>query len=813
MHVVSRHELSAEEAFDGAPRGIDESSSIFSTIERNVPVNAPPKGGKSSEQRKTMKTQIKTFKKTFARKVKLFRSKNKLNAQTSTTHMATELHSPMEQIAILNTHHIHQSPIPQTVPPSASALLPYEADIHVPESPLDSEMPVPTWYAAHVPTLQNYVAEGVNEPGLLKSKQSSKTERFANIPRTVLSMIRAFFHMRGTESDIESASSDSSDQKSGISKTSAELAMNDSDLSTLGDDSSSLKQDITFYDFSSLFDGLPAIDSGPMFFAAIINSAPEIEDPLQAMQATPKNAALPERPLSSDIVVQDAGMRPRTFALSCEGRFSPFSDFADEIGQGDEASSFSLTSPILPLFCQDDGGRSSYSPSDILASAGSLLPEYTHMPEHANIGTVQALQPNVEGLASANFGDLIAEIDGIIQEAAKPASARIHEDSPSTKRESWICNFLNFDRRRNSLLATGDYESENSDQEEFLEDYDTNGNYEHNERTGSLIEKCNENLSLGRRWITTKLLLDRIEKDTGYSDTTENTSTSGADNYERCPFEASIVDKTEISPGKQRSSRFARKSSEYSTRNMDFDTISKSLSDYSEWVLRRVSKAETEELKEIVYAYRTLFRHLIRAMVWPCGDELRKLIQKIFYVRLMETEVVAEAARINREISATMTNFVEFPAKFLAYLQARLERCSPAFECLEKLSRKCHGEMVQLETEFNSNIEKFVSEIKANAAIRVRALDLHEYFVKVFTGRDDFDEDYVHEWSRVAEYRRITLWYQDVNTARFQSLLAKNINTLSRTGKTISEILTMTHGNIQSARKILSMTEEGTLVS
>ncbi|KAM9901056.1 hypothetical protein OXX79_004765 [Metschnikowia pulcherrima] len=811
MHVVSRHELSPEEAVDSAPRGIDESSSIFSTIERNVPVNAPPKGGKSSEQRKKMKTQIKSFKKTFGRKVKLFRSKNKPNAHTSTTHMATELHSPMEQIAILNTHHIHQSPIPQTVPPSASALLPYEADIHVPDSPLDSEMPVPTWYAAHVPTLQNYVAEGVDEPALLKSKQSSKTERFANIPRTVLSMIRAFFHMRGTESDIESASSDSSDQKSGISKTSAELAMNDSDLSTLGDESSSLKQDITFYDFSSLFDGLPAIDSGPMFFAAIINSAPEIEDPLQAMQATPKNAALPERPLSSDIFVQDAGMRPRTFALSCEGRFSPFSDFADEIGQGDEASSFSLTSPILPLFCQDDGGRSSYSPSDILASAGSLLPEYTHMPEHANIGTVQALQPNVEGLASANFGDLIAEIDGIIQEAAKPASARIHEDSPSTKRESWICNFLNFDRRRNSLLATGGYESENSDQEEFLEDCDTNGTYEHNERTGILIERCNENLSLGRLWITTKLLLDRIEKDTGYSDTTEETSE--AENYERCPFEASIVDTTEKAPCEQRFSRFARKMSEYSTRNMDFDTISKSLSDYSEWVLRKVSKAETEELKEIVYAYRTLFRHLIRAMVWPCGDELRRLIQKIFYVRLMETEVVAEAARINREISATMTNFVEFPAKFLAYLQARLERCSPAFECLEKLSRKCHGEMVSLETEFNSNIEKFVSEIKANAAIRVRALDLHEYFVKVFTGRDDFDEDYVHEWSRVAEYRRITLWYQDVNTARFQNLLAKNISTLSRTGKTISEILITTHGNIQSARKVLSMTEEDSLAS
>ncbi|KAM9931098.1 hypothetical protein OXX59_000074 [Metschnikowia pulcherrima] len=813
MHVVSRHELSAEEAFDGAPRGIDESSSIFSTIERNVPVNAPPKGGKSSEQRKTMKTQIKTFKKTFARKVKLFRSKNKLNAQTSTTHMATELHSPMEQIAILNTHHIHQSPIPQTVPPSASALLPYEADIHVPESPLDSEMPVPTWYAAHVPTLQNYVAEGVNEPGLLKSKQSSKTERFANIPRTVLSMIRAFFHMRGTESDIESASSDSSDQKSGISKTSAELAMNDSDLSTLGDDSSSLKQDVTFYDFSSLFDGLPAIDSGPMFFAAIINSAPEIEGPLQAMQAmqaTPKNAALPERPLSSDIDVQDAEMRPRTFASSCESRFSPFSVFASQATHGNEVSPFSLTSPILPLFCQDDGRRSSSS-SDILASAGSLMPEYTHMPEHANIGTAQALQPNVEGLASANFGDLIAEIDGIIQEAAKPASARIHEDSPSTKRESWICNFLNFDRRRNSLLATGDYESENSDQEEFLEDYDTNGNYEHNERTGSLIEKCNENLSLGRRWITTKLLLDRIEKDTGYSDTTEETSE--AENYERCPFEASIVDTTEKAPCEQRFSRFARKMSEYSTRNMDFDTISKSLSDYSEWVLRRVSKAETEELKEIVYAYRTLFRHLIRAMVWPCGDELRKLIQKIFYVRLMETEVVAEAARINREISATMTNFVVFPAKFLAYLQARLERCSPAFECLEKLSRKCHEEMVSLETEFNSNIENFVSEIKDIAAIRVRALDLHEYFVKVFTGRKDFDEDYIHEWSRVAEYRRITLWYQDVNTARFQNLLAKNISTLSRTGKTISEILTMTHGNIQSARKALSMTEEGTLVS
>ncbi|KAM9932688.1 hypothetical protein OXX80_007684 [Metschnikowia pulcherrima] len=806
MHVVSNYEFSAEEAFDGAPQGIDESSSIFSTIERNVPVNAPPKGGKSSKQRKTMKTQIKSFKKTFVRKVKLFRSKNKLNAQPSTTHMATELHSPMEQIAMLNTHHIHQSPIPQTVSPSASALLPYEADIHVPDSPLDSEMPVPPWYAAHVPTLQNYVAEGVDEPALLKCKQSSKTERFANIPRTVLSMIRAFFHMRGTESDIESASSDSSDQKSGISKTSAELAMKDSDLSTLGDDSSSLKQDVTFYDFSSLFDGLPAIDSGPMFFAAIINSAPEIEDPLQAMQAmqaTPKNAALPERPLSSDIVVQDAGMRPRTFASSCEGRFSPFSDFADEIGQGDEASSFSLTSPILPLFCQDDGGRSSYSPSDILASAGSLLPEYTHMPEHANIGTVQALQPNVEGLASANFGDLIAEIDGIIQEAAKPASARIHEDSPSTKRESWICNFLNFDRRRNSLLATGGYESENSDQEEFLEDHDTNGNYEHNERTGILIEKCNDNLSLGRRWITTKLLLDRIEKDTGYSDTTEETSE--AENYERCPFEASIIDRIEKAPCEQRFSRFARKSSEYSTRNMDFGTISKSLSDDIE--SRKVSKAETEELKEIVYTYRTLFRHLIRAMVWPCGDELRRLIQKIFYVRLMETEVVAEAARINREISTTMANFVEFPAKFLAYLQARLERCSPALECLEKLSKKCHEEMVSLETEFNSNIENFVSEIKDIAAIRVRALDLHEYFVKVFTGRDHFDEDYIHEWSRVAEYRRITLWYQDVNTARFQSLLAKNISTLSRTGKTISEILTMTHGNIQSARKVLSMTE------
>ena len=121
--------------------------------------------------------------------------------------------------------------------------------------------------------------------------------------------------------------------------------------------------------------------------------------------------------------------------------------------------------------------------------------------------------------------------------------------------------------------------------------------------------------------------------------------------------------------------------------------------------------------------------------------------------------------------------------------------------------------MVQLETEFNSNIEKFVSEIKDIAAIRVRALDLHEYFVKVFTGRGDFDEDYVHEWSRVAEYRRITLWYQDVNTARFQSLLAKNISTLSRTGKTILEILIMTHGNIQSARKVLSMTEEGSLVS
>ncbi|QBM90267.1 hypothetical protein METSCH_E05120 [Metschnikowia aff. pulcherrima] len=810
MHVVSRHELSAEAAFEDAPRGIDESSSIFSTIERNVPVNAPPKGGKSSEQRKKMKTQIKSFKKTFVRKVKSFRPKIKLNTQTSTTHMATELHSPMEQIAILNTHHIHQSPIPQTVPPSASAFLPYEADILVPDSPLDSEMPVPTWYAAHVPTLQNYVAEGVNEPGLLKSKQSLKTERFANIPRTVLSMIRAFFHMRGTKSDIESALSDSSDQKLGISKTSAELAMNDSDLSTLGDDSSSLKQDITFYDFSSLFDGLPAIDSGPMFFAAIINLAPEIEGPLQAMQATPKNAALPERPLLSDIVVQDAGMRPRTFASSCEGRFSPFSDFADEIGQGDEASSFSLTSPILPLFCRNEGSRSSSS-SDILAPAGSLLPEYTHMPEHANIGTAQALQPNVEGLALANFGDLIAEIDGIIQEAAKPASARIHEDSSSTKRESWICNFLNFDRRRNSLLATGDYESENSDQEEFLENCDTNGTYEHNERTGILIERCNENLSLGRRWITTKLLLDRIEKDTGYSDTTEETSE--ADNYERCPFEISIVDRTEKAPCEQRPLRFARKLSEHSTRNMDFDTISKSLSDYSEWVLRRVSKAETEELKEIVYAYRTLFRHLIRAMVWPCGDELRRLIQKIFYVRLMETEVVAEAARINREISATMANFVEFPAKFLAYLQARLERCSPAFECLEKLSKKCHEEMVLLETEFNSNIENFVGEIKANAAIRVRALDLHEYFVKVFTGRKDFDEDYIHEWSRVAEYRRITLWYQDVNTARFQSLLAKNISTLSRTGKTILEILTMTHGSIQSARKVLSMTEEGSLVS
>ncbi len=167
------------------------------------------------------------------------------------------------------------------------------------------------------------------------------------------------------------------------------------------------------------------------------------------------------------------------------------------------------------------------------------------MPERALIGTARVLQPNAEGLALANFGNLIAEIDGIIQEFPSFPSKRTHRDPPSTKRESWICNFLNFDRRRNSLLATGDSESENSDQEESREYYDTRGLFEHNHETETLIETCNQNLSLGRRWITMKLLLERIEKDTGFSEKAENASESESESYERCPFESVDVCRTE----------------------------------------------------------------------------------------------------------------------------------------------------------------------------------------------------------------------------------------------------------------------------
>ncbi len=191
---------------------------------------------------------------------------------------------------------------------------------------------------------------------------------------------------------------------------------------------------------------------------------------------------------------------------------------------------------------------------------------------------------------------------------------------------------------------------------------------------------------------------------------------------------------------------------------MDFDTELESPNDDSESQV--ISGADTEMLKKAVYGYRDIFRHLIRNMVWPCGDKLRKLLQNILYVRIMETEVVAEASRINREITATRLNFVEFPAKFVVYLQARLERCSLAFAQMEKLSQKCHDQMVQLEAEFDSNIEEFVSEIEKTAEMRVRALDQYDHFAKLNQSREDFDEDYIHEWTRVAEFRRVTLWYR-----------------------------------------------------
>ncbi len=51
----------------------------------------------------------------------------------------------------------------------------------------------------------------------------------------------------------------------------------------------------------------------------------------------------------------------------------------------------------------------------------------------------------------------------------------------------------------------------------------------------------------------------------------------------------------------------------------------------------------------------------------------------------------------------------------------------------------------------------------------------------------------------------------DVNTARFQNLLVKNISTLKKTAQTILEILIMTHGNIENAKRTLSMTGKSSL--
>ncbi|QBM90128.1 hypothetical protein METSCH_E03680 [Metschnikowia aff. pulcherrima] len=876
MPVLSSYEfLEAEEDFYDAPRATCESSSIFSTIEREIPSNLPtnedmelPTGLTISNtptradgllrQRKTIKEQIVSLKDTIIRKVKWFYSRDGPVVEDASD-MATELLISMEQIATLD----FQTGILQCASPPVSVFSPSNS---APDSPLDSEIPVPTWYAAHVPMHhQHYVAEGTVGQGSSELDQGLHAELFENIPRIVsmmpqqegtsaLSELNAFdrlamtttsFGTSATESDIQSALSFSTDGSNlddssngdselalSVSKTTTETAVGDSDLSTLGDDSSSLdgsfsidsefneallslnqiessrlsreSVDIAVHDAASFSNGLSTIGSGPEIFAANVNLAPEVEGPLQAMQDEPRVHVTLENhvqafSLPDDIVVPDAGMHPREFGSGSANRCPPFNNFAPESNDFAKVSPCPLNLQVLPSFCR----RSSFP--DILASEDCSLPECAHMPDHASIGSANVLQPDDESLALANLGDLIAEIEEIIQETLGSTNRSFYENPTSSKRESWLCNFLDFDRRRSILRATGCYENENSGEDEFLEDYDTYEDFDRTDETERLIERCNQNLTLSRRWGTTELHLERIEKDTWLSEISKNPNTSDLYNHEETLTRAVVYSRTEKLSDQPLPLDFARTLFERNTPIMDFETELENLSVENQ--LRINSSEETEKLEKIVHRYRQIFRSLIRNMVWPCGDRLRKGLENILYVRFMEAEVVAEAARINQEISATRLKFAESPATFRAYLQTRLERCSLAFRRMENESKKCHDEMVQLEAGFNSNVGGFISDIKRIAAIRTHALDHYDHFAELNQGQDDFDEDYIHEWACVAEYRRITLWYQNINTARFQNLLAKNVGTLKKTGDFILEMLVMTHENIQDARRELSMCE------
>ncbi|KAM9937042.1 hypothetical protein OXX80_003410 [Metschnikowia pulcherrima] len=876
MPVLSNYELLvAEDDFYDAPQATYESSSIFSTIERDIPSNlpanedmelptistfsnTPTRADGLLRQRKTIKEQIVFLKDTIIRKVKWFYSRDGPVVEDASD-MATELLISMEQIATLD----FQTGILQCASPPVSVFSPSNS---APDSPLDSEIPVPTWYAAHVPMHhQHYVAEGTVGQGSSEFDQGSDVECFVNIPRTVsmmpqqegtsaLSELNAFdrstvvatsLGTSVTESDLESASSFSTDDSSSddssdndsepassVSKTTTETAVDDSDLSTLGDDSSSLdgsfsidsdfdealvsqnqiessgvsreSVDFAVHDAVSFSNGLSTIGSGPEIFAANVNSAPEVEGPLQAMQDGPRVHVTLENhvqapSLSDDIYVPDAGMHPREFGSGSASRCPPFNNFAPESNDFAKVSPCPLNLQVSPSFCR----RSSFP--DILASEDCSLPECAHMPDHASIGSANVLQPDDESLASANLGDLIAEIEEIIQETSGSTNRSIHENFTSTKRESWLCNFLDFDRRRSFLRATGCYENENSDEDEFLEDYDTYEDFDQTYETERLIERCNHNLTLSRRWGTTQLHLERIEKDTGFSEILKNPNTSGLYDHEETLTRTVVYGESGMFPDPQSPLEFAETSFEQSTPIMDFETELEKLRVENQ--SRINSSEETEKLEKIVHRYRLIFRSLIRNMVWPCGDRLRKLLENILYVRFMEAEVVAEAARINQEISANRLKFAEAPATFGAYLQTRLERCSSAFRRMENESKKCHDEMVQLEASFDSNIGGFISDIKRIAAIRTHALNHYDHFAELNQGQDDFDEDCIHEWACVAEYRRITLWYQDINTARFRNLLAKNVGTLKKTSDFISEMLVMTHENLQDARRELSMCE------
>ncbi|KAM9904257.1 hypothetical protein OXX79_002864 [Metschnikowia pulcherrima] len=876
MPVLSYYELlEAEANIYDAPQGTFESSSIFSTIEREIPSNLPtnedmelPSNSTSSStptradgflrQRKTIKEQIVSLKDTIIRKVKWLHPRNAPVVEDAAD-MATGLILSMEQIATLD----FQTGILQFASPPFSVFSPSSS---APDSPLDSEMPVPPWYAAHVPMHhQHYVAEGTVGQGSSEFDQGSDAELFENIPRTVsmmrqqqstsaLSGLEAFdrstvvatsFDASVTESDLESASSSSTDDSSSdsssnndsepassVSKTTTETAVDDSDLSTLGDDSSSLdgsfsidsdsdeapvsqnqiessgvsreSVDFAVHDAVSFSNGLSTIGSGPEIFAANVNSAPEVEGPLQAMQDGPRVHVTLENheqalSLSDDIYVPDAGMHPREFGSGSASRCPPFNNFAPESNDFAKVAPYPLNLQISPSFC-----RWSSFP-DIFASEDCSLPECAHMPDHASIGSANVLQPDDESLASANLGDLIAEIEEIIQETSGSTNKSSHENSPSTKRESWLCNFLDFDRRRSFLRATGCYENENSGEDEFLEDYDTYEDFDHSDETERLIERCNQNLTLSRRWGTTELHLERIEKDTWFSEISKNPNTSDLYDHEETLTRAVVYFRTEKLSDQPSPLGFAETSFDLNTPIIDFETELEKLSVENQ---SRINPSEeTEKLEKIVHRYRLIFRSLIRNMVWPCGDRLRKGLENILYVRFMEAEVVAEAARINQDISATRLKFAESPATFGAYLQTRLERCSSAFRRMENESKKCHDEMVQLEAGFDSNIGGFISDIEKITAMRMRALDHYDRFAELNQVQHDFDEDYIHEWACVAEYRRITLWYQDINTARFQNLLAKNISTLRKTSDFIREMLVMTHENIQDARRELSMCE------